>query len=128
VSFENRSPIIVTGQVQRALRQAPGLKVTFDNGNVLMGGEDPVRAIKAYGQEIAHAHFKDWLKMAPDSAAFMPAVIGTGVVDQKGCISALKQAGYRGYLNIEYDGRDLEPEVAVRRSREYLLPLLSENS
>lgn len=133
VSFENRRPIIVAGQVQRALRQVRALKVTFDNGNVLMGGEDPVRAIKAYGREIVHAHFKDWVKADAGGArpetggvTYTPAVIGTGLVDQKGCIAALKQAGYRGYINIEYDGSAVEPDVAVRRSAAYLQKLLQD--
>ena len=135
VSFENRRPIIVAEQVQRALRQVYGLKVTFDNGNVLMGGEDPVRAIQAYGREIVHAHFKDWMKAdaggvgpGTDGAAYTPAVIGAGLVDQQGCIAALKQAGYQGYINIEYDGRDIEPDMAVRRSAEYLQKLLQDVS
>ena len=132
VSFENRTPVVVSKHIKKILAQVPGIKVTFDNGNVLQGGEDPVRAIKAYGKDIVHAHFKDWMKADMEGktggAVYTPAVIGTGMVDQKGCIAALQQAGYRGYINIEYNGRDLEPDVAVRRSLEYLRTLLQDVS
>jgi len=135
VSFENRTPVVVSKHVKQILAQIPGVKVTFDNGNVLQGGEDPVQAIKAYGRDIVHAHFKDWMKVDMGSAppraggaAYTPAVIGAGIVDQKGCIAALRQTGYSGYINIEYDGRDLEPDVAVRRGVECLRVLLQDVS
>ncbi len=123
VSFENRNPIITTDHVNDILRQLPGLMVTLDNGNILMGGDDPVSAINSYGKRIIHAHFKDYRKDPQGQCC--PCILGEGMVDQAGCLEGLKKAGYKGHINIEYDGGEFEPDIATTRSAEYLRGLLN---
>ena len=53
-----------------------------------------------------------------------PVLVGDGEVDQIGGLAALKEIGYGGYINFEYEGSEWTPRDAtiegVRRMREML--------
>jgi sugar phosphate isomerase/epimerase len=127
------SPFALSSDLLEAVREVPGLKITFDNGNAATGGELPGVAFARCAAHVVHAHFKDW-EPAPagqgmeglDGRRYQPALIGEGIVDQRGTLAAMKQAGYRGYINIEYEGNRYQPDEAVRRAVRYLRTLLAE--
>ena len=52
-------------------------------------------------------------------------MIGEGVLDHRSCLEAMHQAGYRGYINIEYEGNDYAPEEATRRATAYLREIMA---
>ena len=52
--------------------------------------------------------------------------IGEGLVDQKACLAAMQQAGYAGYINIEYEGNAYPPDEATRKAAAYLQGLMRE--
>jgi len=117
------SPFVISSDVLEAVREVPGLKLTFDNGNVLLGGEDPAASFARCAAHVIHAHFKDWVRAAPgagmealDGRRYTPALIGEGVVDQKACLAAMQSAGYGGHINIEYEGNQYLPDDATRRA------------
>lgn len=127
------SPFVISSDMLEAVREAPGLKVTFDNGNVLLGGEDPAASFERCGPHVVHAHFKDWVRVARgqgreglDGRWYKAALIGEGLVDHKTCLTAMKQAGYKGYINIEYEGSDYHPAEATRKAAAYLRNLMRE--
>ncbi|MDD5679094.1 MAG: sugar phosphate isomerase/epimerase, partial [Kiritimatiellae bacterium] len=127
------SPFVISSDMLEAVREVPGLKVTFDNGNVLMGGEDPAASFARCMPHVAHAHFKDWTRLANgqggeglDGRWYRAALIGEGLVDHKACLAAMKQAGYKGYINIEYEGHTYHPEEATRRAAKYLRELIAQ--
>jgi sugar phosphate isomerase/epimerase len=126
-----QSAFVTSSDVLFAVREVPGLYLTFDNGNVLTGGEDPGASFIACAEYVIHAHFKDWSLAAPgeglaggDGRFYRGALIGEGIVDQKSCLDAMAAAGYEGYINIEYEGNDYPPAEAVRRATAYLRGLL----
>ncbi|MDD2706423.1 MAG: sugar phosphate isomerase/epimerase [Verrucomicrobiae bacterium] len=120
------SPFVTAADIMEAMAAAPGLKLTFDNGNAFTG-EDPIQSFNACAAHVVHAHFKDWA-VAPDGQgmrmlngqSYLPALIGEGVVDHAGCLASMKQAGYRGHINIEYEGNTYLAAEATRRAITFL--------
>lgn len=127
------SPFLVASDVLEAVREVPGLALTFDNGNVLTGGEDPAASFTSCAEHVVHAHFKDW-HLAEEGAGFLGldgrryrgGLIGEGIVDQRSCLAAMKQAGYTGFINIEYEGNDYTPTEATRKATAYLRGLMAD--
>jgi sugar phosphate isomerase/epimerase len=125
------SPFVIADDVLEAMREVPGLKLTFDNGNA-GSGEDPGQSFTRCAEHVVHAHFKDWAivdETAPgarlmlDGRHYVAALIGEGDIDQAGSLAAMKRAGYDGCINIEYEGNDYPPADAVRRAVGYLRAL-----
>jgi sugar phosphate isomerase/epimerase len=114
----------------------PALRVTYDVGNFLLAGEDPLEALEQVGPRIVHVHVKDWHVLpatAPpprgaftglDGRHYSGAVLGEGILNLPGVLARLAEMGYRGYLSLEYEGTD-EPWEAVQQGVAYLRTLLS---
>ena len=98
----------------------------LDTGHFLIGGGDPVQALKDWGSRINHVHLKDALLsvmagIMEDGAptmeiwsreAFPP--FGAGDVDCAGVLETLRQMNYSGWLVVE---QDILPQTAERFSR-----------
>ncbi len=117
---DSRSPFIVSSDMNEAIRKIPGLKITFDSGNVLTGGEDPVQGFLNSKNSIVHTHFKDWTISTDkkglkglDGRCYSPALIGEGIVNHKSVLKVMKGAGYGGYINLEYEGNKYNPREAI---------------
>ncbi len=126
------SPFIVSADILEAAAAVPGLKLTFDNGNVITGGEDPSVSFEKTKHCAVHAHFKDWTLVGEnegakgvDGRSYRAALIGEGIVDQRACLRAMNKCGYKGYINIEYEGNAYTAEAAVRKAAEYLRSLMT---
>ncbi len=46
--------------------------------------------------------------MGAKGKAFEACTVGRGDVDLEGCLGALRQAGYDGFIALEYEGQDDE--------------------
>ena len=90
-------------------------------------------AVAALATRAAMCHFKDF-HVVPDNYTgfayvgteglkFAGTAIGEGDVDLPDCVASLRQAGFDGWLNIEYEGEE-DPSVAVARSVEYTRGIL----
>ncbi len=55
----HNSPITTADECLEILRQVPGLKLTFDQGNVATA-DDPCEAFLKLRKYVAHFHVKDW--------------------------------------------------------------------
>jgi len=127
------SPFVISSDVLEAIREVPGLKLTYDNGNILLGGEDPAVSFKRCAEHVVHAHFKDWALVEPDKGSealdgrrYESALIGEGIVPHRSCLEAMKKTGYKGYINIEYEADKYPPDEATRRAAGYLNGLIEE--
>jgi hydroxypyruvate isomerase len=113
----------------------PELRVTYDVGNFLLAGEDPLEALDRVAPRIAHVHLKDWrilpaVERPPegsftglDGRHYCGMAMGEGVLDLPGVVARLAQLGYAGYLSIEYEGTG-NPWDAMRTGVTYLRQLL----
>jgi inosose dehydratase len=87
----------------------------LDTGHLLLGGGDPVQALRDWGDRINHLHVKDVrlevLRKVIADRAGMEAVwsrgtfceLGTGDVDIEGFLSLVKRGGFSGWLVVEQD-------------------------
>ena len=113
---------------------SPALKANPDTGNFLLVHQASHLAVAALAHRAAMVHFKDF-RVVPDNYAgfayvgteglkFAGTAIGEGEVDLVDCVSSLHQAGFDGWLNIEYEGEE-DPFSAVSRSVGYTRQLLA---
>lgn len=88
------------------------LGITFDTGNALRMGEDPVEAAATAGKHVFMTHMKDVFPIYggnPVNWSFFAAVpCGTGIINLPGVVKSLTDAGYRGFYAVEVD--DLHPK------------------
>lgn len=109
----------------------PGLKLTFDNGNWMIGGDDPLTALKTFEGQIANVHLKDWeadpdqRRQLPDGRYFRGGLHGRGFIDHKPILAELVRQGYDGYLAFEYEG-PMDHTEATRQGLAYLRSVLAE--
>lgn len=88
-----------------------------DIGNFMCADEDSVEAVKVAAPYAVHAHAKDFHHkdkacMVPNAGWFPTrggnllrgAIVGHGVVNVPACVKLLKDAGYDGWLSIEFEG------------------------
>ncbi len=112
------SPFVISADVNEAIREVPDLRITYDNGNVFTGGEEPAEGFKNSAEYIVHAHFKDWVvdkdgRPCLDGNSYKGALITEGLVDPVPCIKIMKEMGYDGYINFEYEGDKYSPYQAT---------------
>lgn len=96
----------------------PNFGALVDIGNFLCADEEPLMAVKRMAPYAFHVHAKDFhIKNAsadPGEGWFRSrggtwlrgSIIGHGNVDIKGCLEILKEAGYDGFLSIEFEGME----------------------
>ena len=113
------SPFTTSAELLDAVEQVPGLKITFDSGNHYIV-EDVLEAYRKLAPHIVHVHFKDWERLdAPaekallmgDGKYYRMVPLGTGLVDNAGCLKAMIAAGDSHYFDLEYNGLTPAPEA-----------------
>lgn len=105
---------------------ATGAGLCLDVGHYLVGGGDPVRAVRDYGPLVTHVHLKDVdptvlaRLRAGELDGFGAAVrervfteLGNGALDLRGVLSALAAADYACWLMVEQDSSWLPPAEAA---------------
>jgi L-ribulose-5-phosphate 3-epimerase len=131
-----------------ALMQAvdsPAVRILYDQANLAFTHNEPYeQAIPIQCDWIAHVHVKDLVfvdadkpftadavaRVKAEDRAVRSRVVGEGVLDWPGILTALNAAGYNGYLSLEYEYRwhpqDLpDPSEGFRRSAVYLGQMLA---
>ena len=93
-------------------RVGPGARFLCDVYHLSVNGEDPVQVIRRHADRIGHVQLAD----AP--GRHQP---GTGSIDVDGCLQALEDVGYAGWVGLEYAPLGPSPESfgwlpAARRS------------
>lgn len=109
----------------RAASGNDALGANPDTGNFLLVNQPSHEAISQVAHLANMVHFKDF-KRAPedhegfayvalDGAKFVGTAVGEGEVDLGACVSTLREAGFDGWLSVEYEGEE-DPMTAVPRS------------
>jgi inosose dehydratase len=108
----------------KATGAAVGL--TLDTGHAALGGIDPVAAIRAHPERIAHVHCKDirpgvFAGVRSADKSFLEGVLagmftvpGDGALDYAAVMRALADIGYTGWVVVE-----AEQDPAVADPRQY---------
>jgi len=91
-----------------------------DLAHLHAGGCDVVDLVRRYADRIPYIHFKD----VDAAGGFVP--LGRGVIDLAGVAQALRDAGYDGWVLVELDGYDGDPDAAARDNLSVLRELLGE--
>ena len=120
-----------------AATDADVVPLCLDVGHWLVGGGDPVTALQGYGDRVTHVHLKD---VDPTTLArlrsgeltgFGAAVrsrlfteLGSGALDLGGCLAALAERDYRGWLMVEQDSTWGPPSEAAAIGRRVLAQAL----
>ena len=122
------APFLTSADMNEAVAAVPGMKITFDNGNCLIGGQDPLDLYRNCKEHVVHAHFKDWVqdpkgRRSLDGKFYEPALMGEGIINHRACLEAMEDAGYDGYINFEYEGWTYTPFDAARKGVRYLREL-----
>ncbi len=101
-------------EIERML-ELSDVGVCLDTGHLLLGGGDPVAAVREWGERINHVHLKDArlavLEGIVRDSAPVEAIwrrkafcrLGTGDVAIDDVLGSLDQIGYRGWLVVEQD-------------------------
>lgn len=126
------TPYCTINEMRWLLQNVPGLRLTYDNGNWMIGGDDPVKALKELGSYAINVHLKDWepdpnsdrIQMS-DGRWVRGGKHGQGLIDQKAVLAELKAQGYGGYMAFEYEGPESHT-MATREGVRYLRGLLAE--
>lgn len=107
--------------------------VCLDVGHYLVGGGDPVTAIRALGDRVTHVHLKDvdaavltrlqagaleGLSHAIRERVFTE--LGAGILDLEGVIAALAELDYAGWLIVEQDTTWAPPSESAAIGRRLL--------
>ncbi|GMX61609.1 sugar phosphate isomerase/epimerase [Paenibacillus elgii] len=103
---------------------SPFLRSTFDTGNFLLVNEHPGEALETLHTQVAHVHFKDFVRVdehyegrsyqALSGDRFAGRIAGEGSIDLNSLMTRLRQAGYDGWLTVEYEGDEEQKSGATR--------------
>ncbi len=115
-------------QVRDIIEQvgSPALRANLDTGNFLLVGQDPVAAARELAEYVVLAHLKD-MRVAgadetghrfeiPDGTVLTGSAVGDGLVNLPAVLDVLREAGYAGWLSLEYEGAEEPLTVGVPRS------------
>ena len=92
-----------------------------DTGNFLLVNQPGHEGVAEVAPNAYMCHFKDFVKEAGghykgiDGTEYAGTVIGEGTVDLGASLSALKQANFSGWVNLEYEG-EADPMTGVPAS------------
>jgi sugar phosphate isomerase/epimerase len=126
LALEDHGGLAATsGQVLFYIKKinSPFLRATVDIGNFWSsGGEEPAKGVKNTAPYAAMVHVKD-LKKVESKLEAVP--VGEGEIDFKECFKILKDAGYDGYLSLEYEAKE-DAKTGIEKSIKHIKKCLSE--
>jgi sugar phosphate isomerase/epimerase len=127
LALENHGGMPCTGEEQVAMIQAvnsPALRATIDVGNYMSGGQEGHVGARLAAAYAAYVHFKDFKKIddpaKPWGWGVKATVVGEGDVDCGACLKALKEAGYNGFVALEFEDKDTDEMIGVPKSIRYM--------
>jgi inosose dehydratase len=131
---------VQTPQEIERLLECSDVGLCLDTGHLLVGGGEPLAAVRAWAERINHVHLKDARRATIEQIAAEAApvqeiwrrgafcALGEGDIEIPAVLDALGQIGYAGWLVVEQDilpdsAEPGRPAIDQRRNREYLRTL-----
>ncbi|HEX3427934.1 MAG TPA: sugar phosphate isomerase/epimerase [Candidatus Limnocylindrales bacterium] len=126
-------------EVERLAAAIDGDALPFclDVGHYLVGGGDPVEALRRYGERVGHVHLKDvdpeilGRLRRSELGGFGDAIrqrlfteLGSGALDLDAILAALADRGYDGWLMVEQDSGWPPPAESAAIGRRVLAAAL----
>lgn len=96
----------------------------LDVGHAMRAKADPAQAVRLYASRIYDLHLKDSLA-EPGALNDIPTEIGTGHIDVRGLLRALREVKYAGVVAFEYEKAGRNPVTGIAESVGYVRGLLS---
>ena len=96
----------------------------IDIGHTARAGVDPVEAVKKYASRLYDLHLKDSIAIV-GAMKDIPTEVGTGRINIRGVLSALKQINYPGVVAFEYEKVASNPVTGLAESIGYVRGMLS---
>lgn len=137
-TFHHHTATYVEAQweIERLL-EVSDVGLCLDTGHLLLGGGEPITAIRDWAGRINHVHLKDArldrLQEIVSEAAPVEEIwrrqafcaLGDGDIDVEGVLAALSEIEYSGWLVVEQDvlpdpANPKQPAIDQRRNRDYL--------
>jgi sugar phosphate isomerase/epimerase len=108
------------------------LSVNLDPSHLALYGNDPAWAVSKFGRKIRHVHVKDVIGSPGNFGKdFTFPFLGEGAVDWKRFFQALNEAGYSGFLSLEFENDaylnnvcDGDWKIAAKESKSRLAKLM----
>ena len=98
-------------------------RATVDTGNYMSGDQEPETGTAIAAPYAAYVHVKDFVRVADESIAsgwrLVPRTVGSGDINHARCLQILKDAGFDGFVAIEYEGEDDE-RTGIAQSVKFL--------
>lgn len=92
------------------------LGLCVDTGWFGTQAADVPAQIRAAGKLVRHTHIKD----VKTAGAHETCLLGEGVANVAGCLTALREIGYTGWYSWEDEPEDRNPFDSARRNREWI--------
>jgi sugar phosphate isomerase/epimerase len=99
---------------------SPAVGMNYDVGHAFCVKDDPATTIPRVAKYIKHFHLED----IAATRVHQHMIPGTGAIDFKATLEAIRKIGYDGWLTVELYPYVENPDDAACRGREFLLPLL----
>jgi sugar phosphate isomerase/epimerase len=95
----------------------PAIALNFDIGHFYCVNDEPVAALGRLAKYLRHVHLED----IAASRVHHHLIPGDGAIDLKGCLGALRELGYPGWVTIELYPYVDDPDAAARTARTRVL-------
>jgi len=110
---------------EECLQKYPQLRLIVDTAHFYLTGDDVIETLKRYEDRVIAVHLKDWTSRFGKSLfRFARGFTELGKGDLRGLldsvVSHLMKSQYEGWIIVEQDNPNGEPEESARISREWL--------
>jgi len=92
---------------------SPMIGMTLDTGHFTAAGVDAEEVARKFASRIFHVHVKDHI-------GIHSVEMGMGVTNNRGCVIALKESGYDGYLSQELEVNKEIADIAAIDGLKYM--------
>jgi sugar phosphate isomerase/epimerase len=96
----------------------------IDIGHAARAGADPVASIRQYAPRLYDLHMKDSIAIV-GAKKDIPTEVGTGRIDIRGVLTALRQINYAGVVAFEYEKLATNPVTGLAESVGYVRGMLA---